>query len=234
MMGRGISFFSTLAVAVFAALPALADPRMEIAAPSADFGSVTNGSLVRHDFGLRNSGDSSLVIHSVTPDCESCTRVRLDRNVVPAGERAVLSVEFDPKGLTGAVKRAVLLESNDEARPRQVVMFSARVMLAKVTNGLAANPALIVFHAGGVPETRVVFVSQIGGFPVRLLDAVAPSTNLACEIYEESGRPNYRVYVRKKGALSQADEGNLVLRAADAERPSIAVRVWIENSTSTP
>jgi hypothetical protein len=175
------------------------------------------------------------MISAVSVECESCTKLQLERDLIPPGESSALTVIFDPAGLNGIIERAVAIESNDGAHPRRIITFTARatsVPMTAQTNGLVASPLSLLFSAGEARQMRIVFVRQAGTNWVSLLDAVAPSTNFACEIYAERGAPNYRVYVRSRGNLTGRDAGDLVLITADAQRPELRVKMAIEDSTS--
>jgi hypothetical protein len=62
-------YLSVLAtgLAVFATLPALAAPRMEMSESEFDFGYVPQNSEISHIFWLYNRGDDSLKIEKVVP-----------------------------------------------------------------------------------------------------------------------------------------------------------------------
>ena len=68
-----ISLFALLTLAAFAFaqenVAAKAEPRLKLEAGSHDFGTVAEGSEVRHTFKVRNEGTAELLIKNVSPGC---------------------------------------------------------------------------------------------------------------------------------------------------------------------
>ena len=64
---------------------AAAGPRVEIPAPSHDFGQVLEDQELTHTFVIRNAGDAPLQITSLDPDC-ACTAAAYDRRIPPGGQ----------------------------------------------------------------------------------------------------------------------------------------------------
>ena len=76
-----------------------------------DFGTITQGEKVSHDFKFENTGDRELVISNAYADC-GCTVAEVPKKPVPAGEENVIRVNFDSDKKTGIVTKSVTIVSN--------------------------------------------------------------------------------------------------------------------------
>ena len=77
-----------------AASPAGAGPRMGLDSAIYDFGKVSAGELVKHDFVFTNLGKATLEIFDVQPGCGCTTAGTWTRKVKP-GQRGVIPMEFN-------------------------------------------------------------------------------------------------------------------------------------------
>jgi hypothetical protein len=76
-----------------------------------DFGVITEGEIVKHDFKLTNNGKSDLLIRNVKASC-GCTAVK-NENVVKPGQSTDLKVEFNSSGKKGRQNKSVTVITND-------------------------------------------------------------------------------------------------------------------------
>src|SRR5579885_3719482 len=95
------------ALAQTAASPAAtAGPQPHIAAPapSFDFGTVLEGTPVKHEFTIRNVGQADLIIGQVQASC-GCTVAKADKQRLRPGEQTRLPVTFDTSHEKGRASR---------------------------------------------------------------------------------------------------------------------------------
>ena len=76
-----------------------------------DFGRITEGEIVTHEFTIRNEGDASLLIASVNPDC-GCTVADFPKFPIEPGGQGKIKVSFDSEGKRGQVYRQVRVITN--------------------------------------------------------------------------------------------------------------------------
>src|SRR5262249_4947330 len=69
---------------------AAASPQLEINEPVWSFGPLTNVPAVTHQFIVRNTGDSELLITKVLSSCEACLQASADHDAIAPGGLAVL------------------------------------------------------------------------------------------------------------------------------------------------
>jgi Protein of unknown function (DUF1573) len=76
-----------------------------------DFGEITQGQKVSHDFKFENTGVNELVLSAAYADC-GCTVAEVPRQPIPAGKSNAIRVTFDSAGKTGIVNKSITLETN--------------------------------------------------------------------------------------------------------------------------
>lgn len=93
-----------------------AAPVIHVGEPTFDFGTIAQGTRVKHDFEISNSGGSDLIIQSVVPAC-GCTAAVAQESKVPPGGKTVVHVEFDSSGFSGAKVKEARINSSDPENP---------------------------------------------------------------------------------------------------------------------
>lgn len=143
-----------------AAQTAFATPRIVCDASTHDFGEAVSGSLVEHDYVVRNDGDTSLEIVSVRASC-GCTAVNASQNIVPPGQTASIHARLDLSGRTGLQMKTITVTSNDPRNPSfQLVLRGTAV------RPLSANPAAVYFGQIPARDTLSRTVEIVSSAPV--------------------------------------------------------------------
>lgn len=76
-----------------------------------DFGTITEGDVVRHAFHFRNTGDHPLLISRAEASC-GCTVPEWPKEPVPPGGEGDIIIEFNSKNRPGHQQKNVLIHSN--------------------------------------------------------------------------------------------------------------------------
>ncbi len=127
----------------------------KISAPQTqhDFGKITQGDVVSHDFIIINTGGDTLVIEEVRAGC-GCTAVSPEKKSLLPGEQTKILVSFDSKGRKGHQQKYVYVTSNDKETPELRLSFTADIK--EPLMGEAASGARLQFetttHDFGVIE----------------------------------------------------------------------------------
>lgn len=100
--------------------------KISIPEPTFDFGVVSQGTEVEHDFVVRNDGDANLVIQRVHAAC-GCTATAPSKNVVLPGETAKINVKFDTSGFSGEKLKTVRVYTTDMDTPSSVLTLRGTV-----------------------------------------------------------------------------------------------------------
>lgn len=94
-----------------------------------DFGTINDGEKVKHDFTVKNTGKTDLVIRKVRASC-GCTAVQPAKTLLAPGETTTIGVTFDSKGRPGRQSKTVTVITNDP---------SASTVLLQITGQVAAK-----------------------------------------------------------------------------------------------
>lgn len=78
---------------------------------SFDFGQITDGEKVSHDFKFTNIGQSPLIITSATATC-GCTVPDYPKEPIAPGAEGVIKVVFDSSGKPGMQNKVVTITAN--------------------------------------------------------------------------------------------------------------------------
>lgn len=119
---RHIKLFASGIIAILAclltAIPVMASekenkPKIEFASRSHNFGAIPeNGGPVTAVYEFTNTGNSPLIILSVTNGGCGCTKPQFPTHPVKPGETAQIKVTFNPEGRLGSVNRTVRVSTN--------------------------------------------------------------------------------------------------------------------------
>jgi len=103
-------------------------PVIELPSESHDFGRVPKQPDVAHVFAVQNTGTADLVIQNLVTSC-GCTTAQLSSSGIPPGQRADLTVVFDPDfhPTEGEVVRLVWFATNDPTQPWVEIRLAAEV-----------------------------------------------------------------------------------------------------------
>lgn len=101
-------------------------PRARLSESTYGFGRVQEGVKAQHNFTIFNDGQKDLVIHHSKSDC-GCIKTSFSKMTVLPGDSAVLSLEFDSFGKSGALSRDLSVFVSDPKQPELRLSISAEV-----------------------------------------------------------------------------------------------------------
>jgi hypothetical protein len=104
----------------------LSAPKARLEEESFNFGTITPGQPVAHDFILKNEGKDPLIIRKVSTTC-GCTASKPDKYEIKGGESTTLKCTFDSKGKIGKQFQTVTLVVNDPLQSSIVLRFIGNV-----------------------------------------------------------------------------------------------------------
>jgi len=159
--------WAAIAVVLFAAqsgaqtpspAPTGPQPRIQAANPAYDFGTVLEGTPVKHEFTVKNVGQAELVIGQVQSSC-GCTVAQSDKKRLAPGEQTQLPVTFDTRHERGPATRRIDVYTNDPQTPDLALSIHGTVRLES-----EAAPSELLFDSvrKGTEQTRDVGISYHG------------------------------------------------------------------------
>jgi len=90
-----------------------------------DFGTITEGEIVRHAFHFKNTGEHPLLISKAEASC-GCTVPEWPKEPVPPGGEGDIVVQFNSKNRAGHQQKNVLIHSNAQQEAMSIG-FTAEV-----------------------------------------------------------------------------------------------------------
>jgi len=90
-----------------------------------NFGTIKEGDIVQHDYVIANVGDKPLFIANVKTSC-GCTAPSFSKEPIAAGEKGIITLEFNSSGKSGSQKKGALIVSNARNSPYRIG-FEAQV-----------------------------------------------------------------------------------------------------------
>ena len=104
---------------------AAAAPKLSLADPVRDFGTVPKGDTIAWDFTVRNIGTADLEILSVQPAC-GCTVADFDKVIKP-GQTGKIHAVVDTTTFSGPIAKTIAVQTNDPATPMAQLTMRADV-----------------------------------------------------------------------------------------------------------
>ena len=141
-----------LASLAFAAVPAAAAGRAVFVEPTWDAGEVELGTVIEHDFVVKNEGDAPVEITGVHPTC-GCTVADFDP-VIPPGKSGRIHARINTKTLhTGKLAKTITVNTNAPGAER--VILTVKMVLTTPREFLP-KPMVYISAAPGEEKTQEV------------------------------------------------------------------------------
>lgn len=86
-------------------------PKIKFAEDVFDFGTITQGEKVLHEFSFVNEGNADLIISNTYASC-GCTVPESPKEPIAPGKSGVIKVTFDSSNKTGMVTKEITLLTN--------------------------------------------------------------------------------------------------------------------------
>jgi hypothetical protein len=168
-----------------AAVSARPQPRIAVAQPVYDFGSVPQGPSISHSFTIKNVGQAELLIGQVQSTC-GCTIAALAQKSLRPGQSTQVLATFDTRHERGKASRQIDVYSNDPRTPDL-----ALTMEGVITVAAEAVPSEVNFGdlRKGTGATREVAIRRLRkGAQISIVKV--SNTNSHIAIARQSGGPD--------------------------------------------
>lgn len=148
--------------------------------------SPADGSL-EATFAFQNAGMGTVTIKSVRTSC-GCTTARLEKKVIPPGERGALTAKFVFGDRKGAHRKMITVKTDDG----QVQELN---FVVNIREALTITPALVFWKVGQPAEPRNVELTAESGTPVRIKSVTSSNPRLAARLQTVEPGARYVVAV---------------------------------------
>ena len=217
--------FAVFALLALWAGPVAASPEIAVAKPTYDFGSITQGKKVEHQFVITNKGDSPLTIKSVRPSC-GCTAVSTTTSVILPGKSGGIKASFNSANYAGTIHKTISVDTNDPKSPTTVLNLTGSVV-----EEIQINPKQLNVGQLRVNETSrsVIVITNMGSKRLKLTSVKSPLTQLAAVAEKkllqpgESSKISVSIIPRSGDRLLS---GYLAITTDNPARPEIQIPVY--------
>jgi hypothetical protein len=156
---------------VFALSGALAaESKMTFETTEIDFGKIDTGKVVNLMFKFKNAGDETLIIKNINSSC-GCTVPKVEKKEYQPGERGVIPVKFNSKGLNGKIVKTVTVSTNDKDNPNTTLKIKGTVVLKDFAM-VQLEPEQVNFEAVKLGEeySRNIKIKNTGTADLRIIE----------------------------------------------------------------
>ncbi len=180
-----------------------------------DYGKVSQGTKVKHEFIISNKGNAELKIEKLVSSC-GCTASQASSEAIQPGAQGKIFVEFDTSGFSGEKIKTVQLYSNDPLHPMETLTLTGviepdleieprNIFFKEVIKGSAEASAaqeVSIKVRDGVQAEIVSFKSYSPHILVKELDTNPRHKRILITISPDAptGELRDRVVVNMKGA----------------------------------
>lgn len=187
----------SLVMALVAPAMCFADtgPLLRIPETMYDFGSVSQGQRVEHEFVIKNEGDADLVIQKLSPSC-GCTAAAASSQAVKPGATEKIKVTFNTAGFHGQKTKSVSILTNSREQSEGTVQLRGTVEL-----GVTLNPEHIDFGEISADTSEPLRTKEVSveeqegmGREIAAVRSVSPYLTVV-ELSSEGRRKRYAVKI---------------------------------------
>lgn len=107
-------------------------PEMKFETEEFDFGTITQGEKVSHEFKFENAGGKDLIISNAYADC-GCTVAEVPHQPIAPGKKNVIRVTFDSNKKNGIVSKTITVVTNCMPN-KQTVKIKANIFVPQTKN----------------------------------------------------------------------------------------------------
>jgi hypothetical protein len=126
-------------------------------------------------FTVENTTGEGIKVASIRSGC-TCLDVTIDKDPIPAGEKAIITGEFDISELRGRSIKSISVKPDRKSRP---VVLSTSIQIEEI---YTLTESLTTWKVGDKPETKRVEFRVLRDEPIRILSAESQREEVTCEI----------------------------------------------------
>jgi len=199
--------------------------KIQFADPVYDFGKVTSGEVVKHDFVFTNIGTATLEIKDVRPGCGCTTAGTWDKLVEP-GKTGNIPLQFNSANFGGAVLKQATVTCNDPGQSNVVLQIKGTVW-----KPIDVTPTMAVFNVSSevqTNETKIVRIVNNLDQPLTLSDLQCTNKSFTAELKTVKEGKEFELRIT---AIAPFDAPSIVapvsIKTSSAKTPVINVTAYV-------
>ena len=196
--------------------------RIQFASMDFDFGKVTVGVPVKHEFVFTNTGDTVLIVSNVQPTC-GCTTAGAWSHEVAPGQTGIIPLQFNsnPNGVGQVLKNINVTTSDPEHQTLTLHLHGT------VWSPIEVSPAVAFFNVA--PDaisnsTVTVRIANNTDDPVTVSNLQNGSTNFTAELHEVKPGKEWQLVIKTVPPLPPGrTQGMVSLKTSSTTLPNIDI-----------
>jgi hypothetical protein len=208
-----------------AGAPETTGPKIEFATPIFDFGKISGGESVRHDFVFTNTGTALLEITDVRPSCGCTTAGTWDREVKP-GKTGVIPLQFNSANADGKVTKMATVTCNDPGRSNVVLQITGTVW-----RPIEITPQMAIFKVSEdiqTNETKVVRIVNHLEKPLTLSDLQSTNEAFKAELKTVKPGEEFELHITAVAPfMGRSINSQVTLKTSSPTMPTINVGAYL-------
>jgi hypothetical protein len=205
----------------------LVGPRIEFATPVHDFGKITSGIVVNHDFVFTNTGDAVLEVSYVRAAGGGPSDLQWDKFVAP-GQTGRIPVQIrSAKYRPGPVRESVTVFCNDTNHRATMLQFKGMVW-----RPIEVKPAYVQFTPladAQTNETAAVCIVNNTDEPLTLSAPECGTPSFKAELKTVKEGKEFELLISHVPPFSEANvaPASITLKTSSQQEPIISVRAFV-------
>jgi hypothetical protein len=196
-------------------------PQLSVALPTHDFGTVSQGTTLVHQFKIGNTGAEVLQISEVKPACGCTTTGEWPHTLAP-GASGLIPVQLDTTHFIGPVTKTISIFSDDPAHPEFVLELKANIW----TPISVLKPVLVLPAVSDPmrPGTAATTIRNETSTPVTVSILRNENPVFVPELRTIVPGKEFELVTSAKPPLPEGTQtGRIVLKTSNPQRPEITI-----------
>jgi uncharacterized protein DUF1573 len=199
--------------------PASGRPKAVFPQAGFEFGEVLSGTVVEHDFALRNAGSRPARIEKVSMTTPLLV-TQMPREIAP-GEENRIHFKLDTANLEGKFAGTILVFSNDPEQPQTRLSFSGRIVPAIE---IRPRPAFFLAGQRGQGNRAALDIVNHEEQPLRIEKVEHPSERFTTQLETLKPGQHYRLTLAlKPGGPGGRASGTILIRTSSKKMPELKI-----------
>jgi hypothetical protein len=223
----GFARSSAAAVEAVTNSASLSGPHIEFTNTIFNFGKVSPGEVLKHDFVFSNTGSQLLEISEIRPSCGCTTAGAWDKKVEP-GRSGKISVQFNSGGYGGAITKTLGVLCNDPAQSNVTLQITGVIW-----RPIDIIPAYAIFSFGpDTPpqsnQTRVLRIVNNLEEPVTISDPVCNNPVFQAALKTVKAGKEFELQISANLPMEPTNvAAPIVMKTSAAQMPILTITPFI-------
>jgi copper(I)-binding protein len=205
--------------------PGTSGARIQFAETIFDFGKVSGGEVLKHEFVFTNTGTATLEITAVNPACGCTTAGTWEKQVEP-GRTGRIPLQFNPAAFSGQVTKPATVTCNDPCQSNIVLNLKATVW-----KPIEVLPPTVVFQVSRetkTKETRIVRLVSNLEESLELSDLQCTNDSFQAELKTVQPGKEFTLHITALPPFtSNVMTAAVTLKTSSPKMPTIRVNPYI-------